>query len=288
MRILQLSDPHLLADPDGRCQGRRALPLLRHGLRQALDQLCGAGVAPDLLLISGDLCQDESWGGYVRLAELLEELTEERRRDGPLPVALLAGNHDHPALLRAALGRRALIAPALLRCGRWRLLLLDSHRTGDVAGELGHTRLAWLERQLEALTAEGLAEEGGISLLVAVHHPPVPIGDAGMDAIGLRDGQALLSLLRPVAALRGLIFGHVHQHWQGHLPGRPDVTLLGCPSTLCGFGPVQPCPLGRADDPGGRWLDLGEDGVLRQRLLRWAPVDGPSLLTCNGSSPSSP
>lgn len=279
MRILQLSDPHLLADPAGCCRGRPALPLLRHGLREALGQLRAAGEVPDLLLISGDLCQDESWGGYVRLGELLDELLEQR----PLPVALLAGNHDHPALLRAALGRRAVIAPALMTCGPWRLLLLDSHRSGDDAGALGSGQLAWLRRQLAALPAGGEA-----SLLVAVHHPPVPIGDAGMDAIRLRDGDALLALLRPVAALRGLVFGHVHQHWQGGLPGRPEVPLLGCPSTLCGFGPVLPCPLGRPDDPGGRWLDLGEDGVLRQRLLRWAPIDSPSLQPCNGFPPFLP
>jgi Icc protein len=98
-----------------------------------------------------------------------------------------------------------------------------------------------------------------------------------MYAIRLRDGEALLDLLRPVAALRGLVFGHIHQHWQAGFPGRPEVSLLGCPSTLRSFGPVQPCPLGRPADPGGRWLALGEGGVLGQRLLRWAPRDGPSL-----------
>jgi Icc protein len=288
MRILQLSDPHLLADPAGRCHGRPALPLLRHGLLEAVGQLLAGGEAPDLLLISGDLCQDESWGGYVRLADLLADLLalpplEHGAEGPPLPVALLAGNHDHPALLRAALGRRAVIAPAMLRCGAWRVLLLDSHRSGDVAGELGPAQLGWLQRRLDALPADGEA-----SVLVAVHHPPVPIGDAGMDAIGLRDGQELLTLLRPLSALRGLVFGHVHQHWQGSFPGRAEVPLLGCPSTLCGFGPVQPCPLGRPHDPGGRWLDLGQDGILRQRLLRWAPVDGPSLGPCNGSSLSPP
>lgn len=273
MRILQLSDPHVLADPEGLCHGRPALALLRHGLQEALGQLRALGETVDLLLISGDLCDDESWGGYVRLGELLEAL--------PLPVALLAGNHDQPALLRASLGRSVVIAPALVRCGHGWLLLLDSHRSGDTAGALGRLQLDWLQHQLAARPPAA----GGQPLLVAVHHPPVPIGDAGMDAIRLRDGEALLDGLRPLSGLRGLVFGHVHQHWHGELPGRPEVPLLGCPSTLHSFPAVQSCPLERPDDPGGRWLQIGEDGVLRQRLLRWAPLDSPSLGECNAPTP---
>lgn len=258
--VLQLSDPHLLADPAGRCRGRRPLELLRHGLRQALHQAAAAGGAADLLLISGDLCQDESWGGYAHLRDLLDAV--------PLPVALLPGNHDHTALLRAALGRRATLAPAALPLGNWLLLLLDSHRPGALAGRLGAAQRHWLRQQLESATGP---------VLVAVHHPPLPIGAAGLDAIGLEDGAPLLALLHACGARGGLVFGHVHQHWQGALAGRPAFPLLGCPSTLIGFGPVQPCPLGRADDPGGRLLQLGAGEEIRHRLLRWTLPATPSL-----------
>lgn len=258
--VLQLSDPHLLADPAGQFRGRMPLDLLRHGLEQALSQAATGGTAADLLLISGDLCQDESWGGYARLRELLEGL--------PLPVALLPGNHDHPLLLRAVLGRRACLAPAALPLGDWRLLLLDSHRPGSLAGHLGAAQRAWLRRQLQA--AQG-------PVLVAVHHPPLPIGAAGLDAIALEDGAALLALLRDGGARGGLVFGHVHQHWQGCLAERTDFPLLGCPSTLIPFGPVQPCPLARPDDPGGRLLQLGAGGEIRHRLLRWSLPTPPSV-----------
>ena len=262
MRLLQLSDPHLLADPPGRYRDRQPLARLELALRQV------SGDPHDLLLISGDLCQDETWQGYARLRELLERSRELGLLQAP--VALLPGNHDHPALLRAALGRQALIAPAALERQDSRLLLLDSHRPGCVGGWIGPRQAAWLQAQL--------ATAPHTPTLVAVHHPPVPIGDAGMDAIGLHDGAALLALLRGVPGLRAVLFGHVHQHWQGRLPDRPaglePVELLGCPSTLCAFGPVQPCPLGRAADPGGRWLQLDADGRLQQRLLRWHGVDG--------------
>jgi Icc protein len=262
MRVLQLSDPHLLADPRGSYRGRRPMDWLAQALRESLVQL---SQPPDLLLLSGDLCQDESLGGYVNLRILLETLA--------LPLALLPGNHDHPQLLRAALGPRAsAIAPALVELQGARLLLLDSHKAGATDGWLGQAQMRWLTRQLERL---GQASDR-LPLLVAVHHPPVPIGDPVMDAIGLLDGADLLQQLLPVEDLVAIVFGHIHQHWAGSLPGRPEVPLLGCPSTLCGFGPVQPCPLGRPDDPGGRLLEAGgfpgtARGGFQQTLLRWLP-----------------
>ena len=259
IRVLQLSDPHLLADPRGRCRNREALACLRHGWQQALQQLQSP---PDLLLISGDLCQDESWGGYARLREFLAECLA----PAAIPVALLPGNHDHPALLRAALARSAQLAPTLVPIGGWELLLLSSHRPGVVAGWLDFAQLAWLERQLVASTRP---------LLVAVHHPPLPIGHGELDAIALRQPTELMEHLLAQPRVRGLVFGHVHQHWQGQLPraaGAPPLRLWGGPSSLASFEAVQPCPLGHADWPGGRLLRLHPDGEITTRLLRWPPV----------------
>jgi len=249
MRILQLSDPHLVADPGGLCRGRPALALLQRGVETALARLTAEGLRPQRLLLSGDLCHDESWGGYVALREALEPSSG--------PIDLLAGNHDHPTLLRAVMGRRARIAPAVVDLGPWRLLLLHSHRPGHDAGWLGARQRQWLVEQLR------LAAPAPV--LVAVHHPPVPIGDAAFDAMALVDAPALWRVLQDEPLLKAVLFGHIHQHWQGAMPARPEVALLGCPSTLCGFGPVQPCPLGRPQELGGRLVDCSPSGVLRQR-----------------------
>lgn len=272
MRLLQLSDPHLLADPEGFCRGRQPLPRLRQALGAALAQLAAEDLLPHRLLLTGDLCQDESWGGYARLRELLAEPGLPAALLPLPPVALLPGNHDQRLRLRAALGRQAALAPARLTLeAPWRLLLLDSHCPGRLDGRLGPRQWAWLERELTA------AEREGARLLLALHHPPGPIGDPFLDSIALEEGPALLELLAERPVVRGLVFGHVHQYWRGWLPGAPGRPLLGCPSTLCPFGPVQPCPLDRAGDAGGLLLDLDAAGEIRHRLLRWDATEAPSV-----------
>lgn len=261
--LLQLSDPHLQADPAARLRGVDGHAALSQALTQCVRR-CGR---PDLLLLSGDLCHDESWIGYARLRDLLHT--------SGCALALLAGNHDDPALLRAALGRQAVLAPAALALGAWRLLLLDSHQPGRLGGRLGERQRHWLAGQLSGSPAP---------VVVALHHPPVPIGDPGLDAIALEDGPALMALLRPLPGPVVVLFGHIHQHWQNRPPGaggpqadagHREPLLLGCPSTLAQFPAVQPCPLGREHDPGGRWLALGAGGDLRQQLLRWPAVHSP-------------
>ena len=69
MRILQLSDPHLVAADQGLVRGRPALAHFERALQ------LGGALNPDLMLVTGDLCQDESWGGN---AGLLLDLTSDR------------------------------------------------------------------------------------------------------------------------------------------------------------------------------------------------------------------
>ena len=152
---------------------------------------------PDLVLVTGDLCQDKSWGGYVRLRGALSQIVR-------CQIALLPGNHDHPLLLDAVLGRTCATAPADLLVRGVRLLLLSSHRVGSAAGALGSLELQWLAQRVQC------SERRDLPLVVALRHPPIAIGDPGMDAIRLLDQACLKELLRPHRALRAVLFGHIH------------------------------------------------------------------------------
>mgnify|MGYP001347218217 CR=1 FL=1 len=149
-------------------------------------------------------------------------------------------------LLDAVLGRFCTTAPAELVVSGVRLLVLNSHWSGHSAGRLGAGQLQWLSERLQQIAGDPMP------LVVALHHPPMAIGHPVMDTMNLIDHGALRRLLLPLEALRAVVFGHIHQHWEGCWPDRVDVPLLGAPSTLKSFQNVQPCPLNRAEDPGGR------------------------------------
>ena len=91
MRLVQLSDPHLVAFNHRLVRGQNPLLNLQCALQQ------GASHYPDLLLITGDLCHDESWCGYVLLRHELQNLAPS------IKVAVLPGNHDNPLFIRRLL-----------------------------------------------------------------------------------------------------------------------------------------------------------------------------------------
>ena len=89
LRLLQLTDTHLFADPGGILYGVNT----RNSLTAVIAAIKRAGERPDAILVTGDLSQDESTTSYQILRDMLAQLEA--------PVFVLPGNHDDPAALRA-------------------------------------------------------------------------------------------------------------------------------------------------------------------------------------------
>ena len=169
----------------------------------------------------------------------------------------------------------------LLRNGQ----MFEQPLVGHSAGRLGPHQLAWLQQRLQAIAADPTP------LVVALHHPPMAIGHPVLDTMSLVDHEILRTMLTPIQPLKAVVFGHIHQHWQGHWPDRPDLPLLGCPSTLKSMQHVQPCPIKRAADQAGVAGDQ-HLGVLEQRVLLgrhrlnapWPGIPGAFSLSMSFSS----
>ena len=237
--VAQLTDPHLLADPGGRYRGINSFARFRSCLRSV------CSIDPDLILLTGDLGQDETWAAYGLLRDQLATCGS--------PALVMAGNHDHPHLLRSCLGPQAWVAPCGVAVGNWLVVGLNSHVAGCKGGHISTAQLDWLA---------GILPTHPGPCLVALHHPPTIIGSLRMDPIALEAPGRLLSLLRSFPQVRGVVFGHVHQAWQQQTP----LPLMACPSTALQISPAQPSAY--PDAPGWRLLRLEANGRLHTQVMR--------------------
>ncbi|MEO0614807.1 MAG: phosphodiesterase [Pseudomonadota bacterium] len=235
-RLLHLTDTHLYADATGNQRGVVTRASLERVLEAALRE------QPDAVLVSGDLCQDESREGYRQLRGLFDRIDA--------PVICLPGNHDDLGLMQAEMTGDHIAVLGDHSLGHWRLLATDCTIPGAVHGEYGEARIAALDRALGELPTQ--------PTLVALHHPPVPCGSRWLDQSRLQDGDLFMSMLARHAQVRAVLCGHIHQPLDetvGH------IRVLATPSTCRQFASDSE---GYAVDelaPGWRWLELGDHAL---------------------------
>ncbi len=243
MRLIQISDCHLLADTEAQLRGVNPYAhlhqLLQHCQRE---ERAAAG-----FVLTGDLSHAGCEQSYQHLQQLFAH--------SPVPVYALPGNHDN---------KRHLYRHWHEHCGHgielgdWQLLMLDSCVAGEEYGHISTADLNWLQLWLKHSCKQ--------HTLIAVHHPPLALGSAWMDAIGLRNGDELLNLLKDYPQVKALIHGHAHQAYEGRWE---TIRILGCPSSGVQFLPLaREFALDEAARPGYRWLELNADGSLDTGVVR--------------------
>src|SRR5829696_2874212 len=198
--FLHLSEFHLV--PPGRLVG--GVDPMRQ-LRSVLARIERLEEAPAFIVISGDLTDDGSAGGYEVVNEVLTELG-----GGGTPVLLALGNHDDRATFRrVVLGDERADALAPYCYSRLidglRVFVLDSTIPGEAGGALGAAQLAWLESELQVPAPRGN--------LIVLHHPCRLAGPVHhYPAFILREAAALEALVaRHPERVVGVLAGHTHQ-----------------------------------------------------------------------------
>jgi 3',5'-cyclic-AMP phosphodiesterase len=197
--IVQLSDLHLSDDDPAPVQA----------LREAVNTVLALSTPPDGIVLTGDLTDHGRAEEYAQLRAELERL--------PMPVHPLPGNHDD-------IGTLLEVFPAVpaanyaVTVGEVRLVCCDSTIPGQVGGTLSDPE--WLEATL--------AEEPGMPAVVAMHHPPFPIGVRWIDEMGHADPDRLSTVIARHPQVVRVIAGHVHT---GSASGFAGTVATTCPST---------------------------------------------------------
>ena len=145
--------------------------------------------------------------------------------------------------------------------GEWSCIGLDSHIPGEVAGQIQDVQLELLRHQLSECSSARVA--------LFLHHPPVNVNSEWMDAIGLKNKDALQDIVRGDNRIRLICCGHVHHEFEGSID---QATVLATPSTGLQFDPIGSSPTFCNDPPGYRIIEFN-DVDFTTTVVR-VPVDG--------------
>ena len=102
------------------------------------------------------------------------------------------------------------------------------------------------------------------SVVVCLHHPPIPVGSAWLDTVGLENGDEVLQRMQSLGKVRLAVFGHVHQPYDAK---HNDIRIVGTPSTCRQFKPGS--EVFAVDDrpPAYRRITLHSDGSTDNELI---------------------
>jgi Icc protein len=244
LRLIQFTDPHLYGSETETLRGIATLPALKAALGEAQHS---AAWPPDVVLLTGDLVQDDP-GGYTHIRRVFGSLGT--------PVLCIPGNHDDPAAMRRELRTDPFTVGGFHDFGAWRIVLLDSSLAGSASGRLSLKTLEELDEALR--TAEGR------HCLVTLHHHPVAMSSRWLDRVGLENSAEFWSVLDRHNGVRAVVWGHVHQTYEGL---RNDVRLLATPSTCAQFVPYADEFAVDRRPPAYRTLELQSDGSMLTEVV---------------------
>jgi Icc protein len=195
MQIAQISDCHVVAN-GGLVYGRvDTLGLLR----KAIAAIKCLPRCPDLIVVTGDLTQNglpEEYSAFLDATQTLK-----------IPVAPVVGNHDDSNNLIDAfkLGSRFELQTGFVQYAienlAVRVLVLDSTTPGSADGSFCRARLSWLDSKLK---------ESSRPTLIAMHHPPFPVGVSWMEPKVPGWGADLAGIIGHHKNVR-VTCGHVHR-----------------------------------------------------------------------------
>jgi 3',5'-cyclic-AMP phosphodiesterase len=254
LRIAQITDTHLFSDD------RQAMLGCQTNLsfQAVISYTSQLHPKPDVLLLTGDLSQDESVESYIYLRSQVDSLK--------IPTYWIPGNHDQELSEMENVLNSTFIHPQKqFQRGGWNFVLLNTMMAGKVQGRLNARELERLERSLDS---------HDLPAIVVLHHPPMNVGTALMDEIQLENGDELLAILDRFPQVKLVVFGHIHQAFEQQ---RGTIRFVGTPSTCIQLKPLsqEMSVAALIDDlpPGLRLFDLYPDGQFETEVQRVAAAN---------------
>lgn len=240
LKIAQISDPHIGADPEFQLAGVNTLESFHTVLSDALK------TAPDLIVVSGDIAAEPSQYAYQQFFESFERINT--------PMVWLPGNHDSLDVIGrcpiASLYRNQFVFKG------WQFLLLNSAVEDQPKGHLAESELQFLRSQLA---------ENQMPTVVFLHHHSYSVGSPWLDEQMIDNASEFRQIIRQNSQVKGVFSGHIHQAIQ--------LTESGCqfasaPSTCIQFATNSETFAIADDYPGYLLHQLSGSGAIRTQTMR--------------------
>ncbi len=206
MLIVQISDLHI-TKPLKMAYGVASTV---QNLYQCINHINQLTPQPDLVLVTGDICNENSFDELVNAKMILDTLNT--------PYYVMPGNHDTRNELSTVFGTKH--CPVTLEDkqsshflnyeikqgdqSELRMIAVDSTIDGKSGGELCKKRLAWLKTRLDEQTTK--------PTLIIMHHPPIKLGVFETDVDLFIGTDKLKKLLKNYSNIKAILSGHVHRH----------------------------------------------------------------------------
>jgi len=245
VRLIQITDCHLGSQSSESLLGLNTDQSLADVLKLVSDN----HPSVDWLVCTGDIASAGQGSCYQRFVDIV-------RQQFTVPLAWLPGNHDAASIM-AETPVSPLPESRLIELDNWVVVLLNSSVPGQVYGELDAGELNFLSETLKRFPDK--------FALVMLHHQPVPVGSAWIDAYILRNADALFNEIDNNERVKAVVWGHVHQQFEGSYQ---HVKLLGTPATSVQFKPGSDDFAVDTRMPGYRWFELADDGSFETGVNR--------------------
>jgi len=196
MLIAQISDPHIVTP------GKKAYDIAPTAdyLGACIEHINQQFPAPDLVLITGDICNSGKIEELEHAVSLLQALR--------YPYYVVPGNHDNRGDFQACFGLEHCPGQVgefiqyVVDDFELRLIALDTVVPGEPGGEICASRARWLDQVL--------AENTEKPCLIFMHHPPLKCGVLETDEDGFEGADLLAAVVEKYQHIERIVCGHIH------------------------------------------------------------------------------
>lgn len=204
----------------------------------------------DLIVLSGDLSNDNSVESYDHLECLLE--------DFQLPIYLMSGNHDSPSLLKKLTRRENISLKNFESFDNWGIFMFNTKKDNSPNGLLKNEELEYFD--------EILLNNSYDNIIIFLHHHPVLIGSDSMDSMIIENADLLIKRIKLSNKIKAVCWGHIHNEFYLDIG---STRLFSTPSTCYqAKEKTRKFEIDAEALPGYRKIILDTDGSFTTEVIR--------------------